>query len=146
MKGRAAPEIVHSTDRLLYPLRRTTPKGSTDPGWVRISWDEALAETAASLGRIRAQSGAEAVAFSVTTPSGTPISDSIDWIERFIRHFGSPNACYGTEICNWHKDFAHAFTFGSGMPAADYPNAETIMLWGHNYCAAIRMRRGRQSG
>ncbi|RYE59909.1 MAG: ferredoxin:oxidoreductase FAD/NAD(P)-binding protein, partial [Oxalobacteraceae bacterium] len=82
MKGRAAPELVHSPHRELYPMRRTTPKGSRDPGWVRISWEEALAETALKLGQIKAESGAEAVAFSVTTPSGTPLSDSIDWIER----------------------------------------------------------------
>ncbi|MBV2142125.1 molybdopterin-dependent oxidoreductase [Falsochrobactrum sp. TDYN1] len=132
MKGRAAPELVHSPHRQLHPMRRTTPKGSVDPGWVRITWEEALAETAEKLGRVKAESGAEAVAFSVTTPSGTPLSDSIDWIERFIRRFGSPNTCYGTEICNWHKDFAHAFTFGSGLPPADYSNADTILLWGHN--------------
>ncbi|MEZ0053799.1 anaerobic selenocysteine-containing dehydrogenase/ferredoxin-NADP reductase [Mycobacterium sp. MAA66] len=132
MKGRAAPEIVHSPHRMLYPMRRTTPKGAADPGWQRITWEDALTETAQKLAAIRDESGAEAVAFAVTTPSGTPISDSIDWIERFIRRFGSPNTCYGTENCNWHKDFAHAFTFGCGLPTADFENADTIMLWGHN--------------
>jgi anaerobic selenocysteine-containing dehydrogenase len=132
MKGRAAPELVHSPHRVFYPMRRTTPKAAKSPGWKGISWEEALAETAQKLAAIRENNGAEAVAFSVTTPSGTPISDSIDWIERFVRHFGSPNTLYGTENCNWHKDFAHAFTFGCGLPAADFENADTIMLWGHN--------------
>jgi len=132
MKGRAAPEIVHHPQRLQYPMRRTNPKGASDPGWKRISWDEALDETASRLKQIREEHGAEAVVFGVTTPSGTPISDSIDWIERFVRSFGSPNICYATEICNWHKDVAHAFTFGCGMPPADYSHADTIMLWGHN--------------
>ena len=132
MKGKSAPELVHSPHRLQYPLRRTNPKGSPDPGWVRISWEEALAETARRLGSIRAESGAESVVFSVTTPSGTPLSDSIDWIERFVRLFGSPNICYATEVCNWHKDYAHAFTFGCGMPPADYAEADLIVLWGHN--------------
>ncbi|QHI98768.1 molybdopterin-dependent oxidoreductase [Xylophilus rhododendri] len=132
MKGRAAPELVHSPHRVLTPLRRTAPKGAADPGWVPIGWEEALSETARRLSQVREESGAEAVVFAVTTPSGTPLSDSIDWIERFVRGFGSPNLCYATEICNWHKDFAHAFTFGSGMPVADYENAELILLWGHN--------------
>jgi anaerobic selenocysteine-containing dehydrogenase/ferredoxin-NADP reductase len=132
MKGRAAPEIVHSPHRVLYPMRRTTPKGASSPGWKRISWEEALSETAQKLAAVREENGAEAVAFSVTTPSGTPISDSIDWIERFVRRFGSPNISYATELCNWHKDFAHAFTFGCGLPAADFENADTILLWGHN--------------
>ncbi len=132
MNGKAAPELVHHPDRLLYPMRRTRPKGADDPGWVRISWDEALAETASRLSAFRAESGAGSVVFAVTTPSGTPLSDSIDWIERFVRLYGSPNICYGTEICNWHKDFAHAFTFGCGLPVADYRNADLILLWGHN--------------
>ncbi|WP_246252238.1 molybdopterin-dependent oxidoreductase [Ancylobacter pratisalsi] len=151
MKGRAAPEIVHSPHRVFHPMRRTAPKGARDPGWVRISWDEALTEIAGRLGTIKAEHGAEAVAFSVTTPSGTPLSDSIDWIERFVRHFGSPNICYGTEICNWHKDVAHAFTFGCGIPPADYENADTIMLWGHNptntwLAQADAIARGRAKG
>lgn len=151
MKGRAAPEIVHSPHRVFYPMRRTNPKGAVDPGWVRISWGEALGEVAKRLGDIKAQHGAEAVVFSVTTPSGTPLSDSIDWIERFVRTFGSPNICYGTEVCNWHKDVAHAFTFGCGMPPADYANADTVMLWGHNpantwLAQADAIARGRANG
>ena len=151
MKGRAAPELVHSPHRLRHPMRRTRPKGDADPGWVRIGWDEALAETAARLSAIRAESGAEAVAFAVTTPSGTPLSDSIDWIERFVRLFGSPNICYATELCNWHKDVAHAFTFGCGLPVADYANADLVLLWGHNPAAtwlaqAQAIGRGRDAG
>ena len=33
-KGQAAPELVYSADRLLYPMKRTRPKGDPDPGWV----------------------------------------------------------------------------------------------------------------
>jgi len=131
-KGRAAPEIVDSPQRILHPLRRTRPKGADDPGWERIGWDEALSLVARKLAYYRDTHGAESVAFSVTTPSGTPMSDSIDWVERFIRLYGSPNTIYGTEICNWHKDVAHRFTFGCAMPAADYANSRLNILWGHN--------------
>ena len=131
-KGRAAPELVRSPRRLQRPLRRTRPKSDPDPGWEEISWEAALAEVAARLGAVRAESGPEAVAFAVASPSGSPLSDSIDWIERFIRLFGSPNTCYSTEVCNWHKDFAHAFTFGRGLPPPDYANTDLAVLWGHN--------------
>src|SRR6266487_1794344 len=90
-KGRAAPELVYHSDRLLYPLRRSRPKGDPDPGWQRISWDEALDETAAALRRIAAESGPEAVAFGVATSSGTAMSDAQPWVERLINAFGSPN-------------------------------------------------------
>src|SRR5580765_5865406 len=48
-KGRAAPELVYHKDRLTRPLRRTRPKGDADPGWVEISWDEALDRTATAM-------------------------------------------------------------------------------------------------
>lgn len=151
MKGRAAPELVHSPHRLMHPMKRTRPKTDPDPGWVRIGWDEALDTVADRLGTIRRTEGAEAVAFAVTTPSGTPLSDSIDWIERFVRSFGSPNTVYATEVCNWHKDNAHAFTFGCGIQPADYAQAETIVLWGHNpantwLAQASAIAEGRQRG
>ena len=131
-KGRAAPEIAHSARRLKTPLRRTAPKDAADPGFVPISWDEALSEIAERLGRYREESGPESVAFAVTSGSSSSTSDSLDWIQRFVRGFGSPNNCFSTEICNWHKDHAHAFTFGCGLPTADYRNSELILLWGHN--------------
>ena len=131
-KGRAAPEIAHGPRRLQRPLRRTRPKSDPDPGWEEVSWEAALAEVAGRLGAVRAESGAEAVAFAVASPSGSPLSDSIDWIERFVRLFGSPNTCYSTEVCNWHKDYAHAFTFGRGLPPPDYAGADLAVLWGHN--------------
>ena len=131
-KGRAAPEMVASPRRLTRPMRRTRPRGDPDPGWVAIEWDAALDEIAARLGTIRADHGAEAVAFAITTPSGTPMVDSFEWVERFVRCFGSPNLIYAVEICGWHKDFAHALTFGRGIGAADYDRADTIVLWGHN--------------
>ena len=131
-KGRAVPEMVYSPDRLLYPIKRTAPKGAADPGWQRISWDEALDMTANALDRVRREAGAHAVAFSVTTPSGTAMGDAIPWVERLIRSFGSPNTVYGTEICNWHKDNATAFTFGAGVGSPDYERAGCIIHWGHN--------------
>ena len=131
-KGRAAPEIAGSPRRLTRPMKRTRPRGEADPGWVEISWDEALDTIAARLGTIRADHGAEAVAFAVTTPSGTPMVDSFEWVERFIRGFGSPNLIYAVEVCGWHKDYAHALTFGRGIGFPDYDKAETIVLWGHN--------------
>ena len=150
-KGRAAPELVDHPERILHPLKRTRPKDGGDPGWVQIGWDEALDEIASRLGELRATQGAESVAFAVTTPSGTPMSDSIDWVERFIRLYGSPNTVYGTEICNWHKDIAHQFTFGCGMPNADYANAELNILWGHNpshvwLSQAGELAAGKQNG
>jgi anaerobic selenocysteine-containing dehydrogenase len=150
-KGRAGPEIVAANNRILYPMRRTRPKTDPDPGWERISWDEALDLCAGKLLDIRERYGAEGVAFAVTTKSGTGIADSIEWIDRFVRLFGSPNIASSTDVCNWHRDVAHRFTFGVGMPTADYAHAGLIMLWGHNptstwLAQADAIARGRANG
>lgn len=131
-KGRAAPEIAHSAGRLTTPLRRTRPKTDPDPGWVPIGWDEAMTEIAGRMASIAAESGPEAVAFGIASPSASAISDSIEWLERFVRSFGSPNTVYSTEICNWHKDGAHLFTFGAPLPPPDYAHADLVVLWGFN--------------
>lgn len=150
-KGRAAPELVESPLRLSKPLKRTTPRGADPPEWVEIGWSEALDTIATKLGAIRRESGAEAVAFAVTTPSGTPMIDSFEWVERFIRCFGSPNLIYAVEICGWHKDYAQALTYGRGIGAADYDNADAIVLWGHNptrtwLAQATRIAEARKRG
>src|SRR2546427_10114849 len=75
VKGTAAPEIVYSPDRLQYPMVRTRPKGDPDPGWARISWDEALELVATRLLDVKARHGAEAVVFSRATPDGSATSD-----------------------------------------------------------------------
>jgi anaerobic selenocysteine-containing dehydrogenase/ferredoxin-NADP reductase len=150
-KGRAAPELVESPLRLTKPLKRTTPRGAGSPEWVEIEWSEALDTIAERLGTIRRETGAETVAFAVTTPSGTPMVDSFEWVERFIRCFGSPNLIYAVEICGWHKDYAQALTYGRGIGAADYDNADAIVLWGHNptrtwLAQATRIAQARKRG
>jgi anaerobic selenocysteine-containing dehydrogenase len=132
VKGRAAPELVYAADRLLHPLRRTHPKGDADPGWVRITWDEALDWTAGQMRAAAARGGPEAVAFAVTTPSGTAVSDGFGWIERLIRLFGSPNTIWGEELCAWHRDYGTAYTFGVDIGVPDFARTGCLLLWGHN--------------
>jgi anaerobic selenocysteine-containing dehydrogenase len=132
IKGRAAPELVYAPDRLLTPLRRTRPKGDADPGWIQVGWDEALDWTAARMREAAAREGPRAVAFAVTTPSGTAVSDGFPWIERLIRLFGSPNTIWGEELCSWHRDFVTAETFGRDIGTPDFARTGCLLLWGHN--------------
>ncbi len=131
-KGRAAPEILSDPDRLKVPLRRTNPKGSADPGWEAIGWDEALTIAASRLAELRKGAGPHAVAFATTTPSGSSIGDSIEWIDAFIRQFGSPNVIAAVEVCNFQKDYGQALTFGAPLGALNPSRADAIVLWGHN--------------
>ena len=131
-KGQAAPELVYSKARIKYPLKRTQPKDSLDPGWVRISWDEALDTTANNLKRMSKEKGPESVAFSITTSAGTAMQDGYPWVERLRQAFGTPNAIASIENCDFAKDFVYPHTFGVPMPMSDLDNTDCIILWGHN--------------
>ena len=82
--------------------------------------------------RISRENGPESVAFGITTPSGTGLQDAYPWVERLRNVFGSPNAVFGTEICNFHRDNVYSYTFGVDTPMADFANTDCIVLWGHN--------------
>jgi len=58
-RGAAAPEIVYSPDRLLYPERRVGARG--EGRFERISWDQAYDFLVERLQQIARQHGPEAV-------------------------------------------------------------------------------------
>lgn len=60
-KGLATLQRLYNPNRLLYPMKRTNPKGSEDPGFVRISWEEALATIASNLKAIKEKYGPEKI-------------------------------------------------------------------------------------
>src|SRR6516162_329784 len=139
-KGRAAPELVYHKDRLKRPLRRTRPKGDSDPGWEKISWDAALDQIAAAMRRIAEQHGPEAVAFSQSSGSTTAITDSAAFVARLMNAFGTPNNVSALELCGWGRGFATRYVFGVGSVAtgsaggamADIAESGCLMLWGYN--------------
>ena len=135
VKGKAAPEIVHHRDRLLYPMKRTNPKGAPDPGWQRITWDEALDIVAARLGELARSHGAESVVFGSASPSTSAMSDSVDWLMRLRRAFGSPHLVGAMELCGWGRFLAPLYMYGEPVPGEylpDLENAGCILFWGYN--------------
>lgn len=135
LKAKAAPELVVASDRLTRPLRRTGPKGE-DPGWVAITWEEALNEIAARLRQVIDEDGPRALALAVATPSGTAVADSFGWIHRLAHVLETPNLVFATENCNWHRDFAPFALWGNGSGTPDFDAARLIVLWGVNPAAS----------
>ena len=134
LKGKAAPEILYHSSRLLHPLRRTTPKDAADPGWERITWDEALDTVASRLNTAAATDGPESVGFSSSSPSTSAISDAVDWVQRLVRAFGSPNCCTYMELCGWGR-YSPLCTPSAPVPGVylpDLENAGCILFWGYN--------------
>ena len=117
-KGRAAPELVYSKDRLTQPLRRTRPKGDSDPGWVPISWGEAIEIIAINMKRISDAHGPHAVAFSQSSGSTTAITDSAPFVRRLMNAFGTPNQVTALDLCGWGRGFAALFTASPAWPQA----------------------------
>jgi anaerobic selenocysteine-containing dehydrogenase len=151
VKAGASPEIVYSPKRIRTPLKRTNPKTSRDPGWVPISWDEALSTIATRLNVIKAQSGAEAVAFSRPSPGGSQAADWSPFFDRFTRAFGSPNLLSSSYICQWGRDTGSIYSYGSGLPTPHFEASKTILIWGHNphYSHVqnwLRIREGQRHG
>jgi anaerobic selenocysteine-containing dehydrogenase len=75
------------------------------------------------------------VAFSSSSPSTSAISDAVDWVQRLIRAFGSPNYCGYMELCGWGRYLAPLYTFGASVPGVylpDLENAGCILFWGYN--------------
>jgi anaerobic selenocysteine-containing dehydrogenase len=132
-KGHAGPELVYSNARLRYPMRRTRPKGDPNPGWERISWDEALDIIAAKLNEIKAKYGAEAVGWYRPAPGGSASKDFWDWMLRIAHAYGSPNTIATTHICNWGRDGSAAHTFGTMVgPRPEADKSGCILVWGAN--------------
>jgi anaerobic selenocysteine-containing dehydrogenase len=138
-KGRAAPELVYHPERLTHPLRRTRPKGDLDPGWERISWDEALDLTAAAMRRVADQHGPEAIAITLASGSTTAIGDASGFIKRLANAVGTPNAGITLDLCGWGRAYATHYTYGvgsvgigSGGAMPDIDNSGVLILWGYN--------------
>lgn len=123
-------DLVYNDNRVLYPHRRVGPKG---PGakWQRISWEEALDETAARLTQVIDEHGPEAVLpFSYSGTLG--LLGFFGMGERFFNRMG---ACrLGRTICTAAGAAAEMFTTGRVGDAniEDLPDMDVVLLWGTN--------------
>jgi anaerobic selenocysteine-containing dehydrogenase len=123
---------VYSPDRLLFPMRRVAPKGSTGPeAFKRISWDEALDEIAAKLHAVSAEFGSESILpFSYGGTLGIIQGSGMD--RRFFHCLGASQL--DRTICSEAGCVALASVTGAkyGVPPEDYPHARYIIAWGAN--------------
>jgi anaerobic selenocysteine-containing dehydrogenase len=125
--GRYA-ERIHHPDRLLHPLKRTGPKGSGE--FKRISWDEAMAETAQAFLKAEADYGSESIwPYYYAGTMGLVMRDGI---ER-LRHTKKYSGMYGT-FCialSWPGFFAGAGNI-AGVDPREMQVSDLIVIWGGN--------------
>lgn len=126
VKGRLSAERLYHPDRLKYPLKRTGKRG--EGSWKRISWNEALNETAENFLAIKEKYGARAVGFGVGMPKGLEHMVMI----RLANIFGSPNVVASQDVCHAPREVTGVHTCGF-YPVADLHNPTKLILsWASN--------------
>lgn len=103
-KGLASLQAAYHPDRILYPMKRTNPKGEADPGWERISWDEAISTSMDKFAEIIEKEGGQ----SIMVMCGTSRIWALAPYRTLPQLFDTPNALLGWQICKGPRAFATA--------------------------------------
>ncbi|HZP24419.1 MAG TPA: molybdopterin-dependent oxidoreductase [Terriglobales bacterium] len=123
---------VYSPERVLYPMRRVTSKGTHGDGaFDRITWDEALDEVVARLKRVSAEFGPEAVLpYSYGGNLGVLNGGSMD--RRFFHRMGASQL--HRSICSEAGGQAMISIYGRklGTEPEQFRQAKYIIAWGAN--------------
>ncbi len=122
-------EREYHPDRLLYPLRRTGPKGSGQ--FERVTWDEALDGIAARLQQISDASGPEAILpYSYAGTMGLLNGSGMD--RRFFHRLGASRL--ERTICSAAGGAALMASQGIklGAEPEQFAHSKLIIAWGAN--------------
>ncbi len=134
-RGQLCPKVnrfidrVYHPDRLLSPLRRTGRKGSA--AFAAISWEEAVADIADRLNRVRATRGAESILqYSFDGTQGV-IQKGI-MADRFFDALGASDI--RRHLCGVTAGFGAIDVSGSklGVDPEELRQAQLLILWGTN--------------
>ncbi len=121
-------ERVHHPERLMYPMRRTGPKGSGQ--FTRISWDEALDEIAERFNEAEREFGAESVwPYYYAGTMGLVMRDGINR----LAHVKKYSRFYST-ICSTIAWAGYAAGTGkvAGVDPREMVKSDLIVIWGTN--------------
>jgi len=122
---------ARSSDRLLYPMRRTGPKGSGQ--FTRITWHEALNRIAAEFRAVITQHGAEAIWPYVGSGNMGLIQGIYGAGHRLWNVLGASR--HVVTICTIAGGFGTSYTLGDnrvGMDPETLRFSKLILLWGAN--------------
>ena len=104
-KSVSSIQACYHPDRLRYPMKRTQPKGE-DPGWQRISWEEALDTIVKGIENVKAKYGGE----SLFTMGGTGRIWCMSPYAGYGSWFMTSNTAVAWQVCKGPRHFASALT------------------------------------
>jgi len=122
---------ARSSDRLLYPMRRTGPKGSGE--FTRISWGEALETIAMRFRDVIAKHGGEAIWPYVGTGNMGLIQGIYNGGRRLWNLLGASR--HVVTVCTISGGFGTGYTLGDnrvGMDPETFRFSKLVVLWGAN--------------
>jgi anaerobic selenocysteine-containing dehydrogenase len=136
-KCHLAIQQVYDPDRLKTPMKRTNPKKgrNEDPGFVPISWDEALNTVADKIMELRKNN--ETYKYMLMRGRYSYMRDVL--YDRMTKIIGSPNNISHSSICAEAEKFGPYYTEGLwDYRQYDVLNARYIILWGADPLSANR--------
>jgi anaerobic selenocysteine-containing dehydrogenase len=121
-------ERTYHPERILYPLRRTGPKGSGQ--FERVSWDSALADIAQKLRAIAAVNPQAILPYSYAGTMGQVQSEGL--AARFFNRLGASRL--DRTICASAGGHGLLYTLGAkvGMRVEHFAESKLILIWGSN--------------
>ncbi len=124
-RGQAALEVLYHPDRIRGPRRRLGARGENR--WQAISWDEAIAQLASELGKLRASGAPQSLVLIDGEDAGTTHAL---WA-RFLEVFGSPNHIgHGATRCGAMAEAVRGMTRKTCLPGYDFERSRCVLLVG----------------
>ena len=139
LQGRVCPksqftlQLYHNGHRLLHPMKRIGERG--EGRFERVSWEQALDEIAAQLGKVRETHGSEALALFIGTRTG--MLEYLGYTRLFSQLWGTPNHEGTDPFCASGKNVAFELTqgrvgSGNSYTPGDLGSAQMYVYIGDN--------------
>ena len=125
-------ERTYHPERVLYPMRRTGPKGSGQ--FERVSWETALTDIAARLAAVAQRDPQAILPYSYAGTMGLVQGESMD--RRFFHRLGA--SLLDRTICASAGGEGLVQTLGAkvGMRVEFFAESDLIVIWGSNPIAS----------
>jgi anaerobic selenocysteine-containing dehydrogenase len=144
-------QVLYDPARLKGPVKRTNPeKGKgIDPGWERISWEQALSEVGERLKALRGNFASPGQPQQLLLLNGLNVTSDEDVIRRFADAYGTPNLISEQSLEDeaekagrWLADGNYTacaydlpatnyiLAFGASIIESEPPLARNLRMWG----------------
>ena len=119
-KGPATINQVHDPERILYPMKRSGPRGSG--AWERTTWDEVLDTLAARIRTALQEDRRTEVMYHV----GRPGHDG--YMDRVLQAWGVDGHNSHTNVCSSAARLGYTLWQGADRPSPDHANSRFMLL------------------